>query len=103
MTAVDEELPDEDEVVEGEDVDPDDVEQDADSAEDFDEDETIEGFDEDFDAEDGEDDEAVGLDETLSSKEQSARQLAIRRAIEERREARKMSEDLDYLDYDLDD
>ena len=39
----------------------------------------------------------------LSSKEQSARSLEIRRAIEKRMEERQFHEELDYLDYDLDD
>ena len=39
----------------------------------------------------------------LSAKEQSARSLEIRRAIEERREKRKLEDDIDYLDLDLDD
>lgn len=43
------------------------------------------------------------VDEVLSHKDQNARALAIRRAIEERLEARRLSRDLDYLDLDLDD
>lgn len=39
----------------------------------------------------------------MTSKEQSARSLEIRRAIEERREQRQLSEDLDYLDMDYED
>ncbi len=39
----------------------------------------------------------------MTIKEQSARSLEIRRAIEERREQRQLSEDLDYLDMDYDD
>ncbi len=39
----------------------------------------------------------------LSSKEQSARSLVIRRAIEERLEDRQLHEDLDYLDEEFDD
>ena len=54
------------------------------------------------DAEDGVDDEIDTVVE-ISSKEQNARSLEIRRAIEERMEKRQMEEDLDYLDYDLDD
>ena len=42
-------------------------------------------------------------DEALNHKDQNARALAIRRAIEERQEAKKISKDLDYLDLDLDD
>ncbi|NOX52084.1 MAG: hypothetical protein GXP16_16345 [Gammaproteobacteria bacterium] len=39
----------------------------------------------------------------MTSKEQSARSLEIRRAIEERREQRQLSEDLDSLDMDYED
>ena len=51
------------------------------------------------------DDEETNIDAVveLSSKEQSARSLEIRRALEERNEQRRLSEDLDYLDLDLDD
>lgn len=42
------------------------------------------------------------VDEALSHKDQNARALAIRRAIEERLEAKRLSRDLDYLDLDLD-
>jgi hypothetical protein len=42
------------------------------------------------------------VDEALSHKDQNARALAVRRAIEERLEAKRMSKDLDYLDLDLD-
>ncbi len=54
------------------------------------------------DAEDDVDDEVETVVE-MSSKEQNARSLEIRRAIEERMEKRQMHEDLDYLDFDLDD
>lgn len=55
--------------------------------------------------EDGEDSEDAEIDAVveLSGKEQSARALEIRRAIEERRERRQIAEDLDYLDFDEDD
>ncbi|MGA0840290.1 MAG: PA3496 family putative envelope integrity protein [Pseudomonadales bacterium] len=43
------------------------------------------------------------VDEVLSHKDQNARALAIRRAIEERLEARRLSHDLDYLDAELED
>lgn len=43
------------------------------------------------------------VDEALSHKDQNARALAIRRAIEERLEAKRLSRDLDYLDMDSDD
>lgn len=49
-----------------------------------------------------EDDELQAVDEALSHKDQNARALAIRRAIEERLEAKRLSQDLDYLDMDLD-
>lgn len=42
------------------------------------------------------------VDEALSHKDQNARALAIRRAIEERLESKRLSRDLDYLDLDLD-
>lgn len=42
------------------------------------------------------------VDEALTHKDQNARALAIRRAIEERLEAKRLSKDLDYLDLDLD-
>ena len=40
------------------------------------------------------------VDEVLSHKDQNARALAIRRAIEERLESKRLSRDLDYLDLD---
>jgi len=43
------------------------------------------------------------VEEVLSHKDQNARALAIRRAIEERLEAKRLSQDLDYLDLDPDD
>jgi hypothetical protein len=42
------------------------------------------------------------VDEALTHKDQNARALAIRRAIEERLESKRLSRDLDYLDLDLD-
>lgn len=69
--------------------------------EDFGED--IEEEDSDDFAEDYEADEDLKVvDEVLSHKDQNARALAIRRAIEERLEAKRLSKDLDYLDLDLD-
>lgn len=57
---------------------------------------------EDFDGESFESDEDLKVvDEVLSHKDQNARALAIRRAIEERLEAKRLSRDLDYLDLDL--
>ena len=54
------------------------------------------------DAEDDVDDD-VDTAVEVSGKEDSARSLEIRRAIEERMAERQMHEDLDYLDFDLDD
>jgi hypothetical protein len=57
----------------------------------------------DFVADEFESDEDLKVvDEVLSHKDQNARALAIRRAIEERLEAKRLSRDLDYLDLDLD-
>ncbi len=55
-------------------------------------------FSDDYEA----DEDLKVADEVLSHKDQSARALAIRRAIEERLEAKRLSKDLDYLDLDLD-
>jgi hypothetical protein len=57
-------------------------------------------FDDDTELDPDEDLKVV--DEVLSHKDQNARALAIRRAIEERLEAKRLSKDLDYLDLDLD-
>ena len=67
-----------------------------------DQDVTVE-FDDSTDV--GEDDDEDDIDAVvaLSAKEQNARSLEIRRAIEERLEKRQFHEDFDYLDYDLDD
>ena len=46
------------------------------------------------------DDEVEAVDDELSLKEQNARSLAIRRAIEQRMERKRLDEDLDYLDFD---
>ena len=59
-----------------------------------------------FDADVGDGEEAeedIDAVVELSSKEQSARSLEIRRAIEEKMEERQFHEDLDYLDLDLED
>ena len=50
-----------------------------------------------------ENEEAIDAVVELTSKEQSARSLEIRRAIEKQMEERHLHEDIDYLDYDLDD
>ena len=54
------------------------------------------------DDEDDLDDDEVDLDEALdaSPKEIAARALEIRRALEVRDEQRRLSEDLDYLEFD---
>ena len=54
------------------------------------------------DDEDDFDDDKVDLDEALdaSPKELAARALEIRRALEVRDEQRRLSEDLDYLEFD---
>ncbi len=54
------------------------------------------------DDEDDFDDDEVDLDEALdaSPKELAARALEIRRALEVRDEQRRLSEDLDYLEFD---
>jgi len=60
--------------------------------------------DDDIDDYDGDVDEDLKVvDDALNHKDQNARALAIRRAIEERQEAKRISKDLDYLDIDLDD
>ena len=58
--------------------------------------------DDDFISDDDDSEEQVLADEALSPKEQDARSLAIRRAIERRQEQKKLDEDLNYLDLDLD-
>ncbi len=58
--------------------------------------------DDDFISDDDDSEEQVLAEEALSPKEQDARSLAIRRAIERRQEQKKLDEDLDYLDLDLD-
>ena len=61
---------------------------------DLDEDE----LDDDLDEETAE--ELKAVDDVLSQKEQNARSLAIRRALEQRMEEKKLTDDLDYLDLD---
>jgi len=73
-------------------------------------DEDIGDIDDEFEEELADDDEPFEesdedlkvVDEALSHKDQNARALAIRRAIEERLESKRLSRDLDYLDLDLD-
>jgi len=70
----------------------------------LDEEEEFADVESDGDGYDDESDEDLKVvDEALSHKDQNARALAIRRAIEERLEAKRLSRDLDYLDLDLDD
>jgi len=59
-------------------------------------------FEDDADVDDDGDDDIDAVVE-LTSKEQSARSLEIRRAIEERLAERRFHEDIDYLDFDPDD
>jgi hypothetical protein len=79
-------------------------------------DEDVSEDDAEIERDDGEfgDDEAIGddlddydedigaVDDELTLKEQNARSLAIRRAIEQRMERKRLDEDLDYLDFDFD-
>jgi hypothetical protein len=77
-----------------------DDELDVDDAEALAEDEELEDL-EDDDLDDLDDEtrnELKAVEEALSQKEQNARSLAIRRAIEERIEERRLHDDLDYLD-----
>ena len=67
-----------------------------------DQDVTVE-FDDSTDVGEDDDEEDIDAVVALSAKEQNARSLEIRRAIEERLEKRQLHEDFDYLDYDLDD
>ena len=58
-------------------------------------------LDDDLDDDDLDDEtrsELKAAEDALSQKEQNARALAIRRALEERAENRRMHDDLDYLD-----
>lgn len=71
-----------------------------------DEEETVSAELDEFDADaddDGEDVEALEKVVEMSAKEQDARSLEIRRAIEERAEKRRQKQDIDYLDLDFDD
>ena len=58
--------------------------------------------DDDFIADDDDPEEVVLAEQELTPKDQDARSLAIRRAIERRMEQKKLDEDLDYLDLDTD-
>ena len=71
----------------------------ADDAEELGEDEEMDledELDDDLDEDTANDMKAV--DEALSQKEQNARSLAIRRALEQRAEEKRLHDDLDYLD-----
>ncbi|MEM9742554.1 MAG: hypothetical protein AAF918_07695 [Pseudomonadota bacterium] len=57
----------------------------------------------DFDGDDGVDGDDLEAALSIDDKQGSARELAIRRALEERREKQRLKEDLDYLDFDPDD
>ena len=72
-------------------------ESDEDSDEDSDEESGGDNLAEDFEEEDDSDSEVVP-DVEMTSKDQAARTLEVRRAIEERMEQRKFKDDLDYLD-----
>ncbi len=74
----------------------------ADEFADADDDEVSPDLDE-FDAEVEDGGEDIDAVVEMSSKEQSARSLEVRRAIEARMEKKKLSEDIDYLDLDFDD
>ena len=82
-------------------VDPDASEQDA---EELGEDEAIDTSDFEVAIEDLDDPDSgfTVAAEALSEKEQNARALAARRAIEQRMEQKQLDEDLDYLDLDGD-
>jgi len=61
----------------------------------------LDSFDDDVELDEGEETDVDPVVE-LSAKEQDARSLEIRRKIEKRREERELQEDIDYLDFDLD-
>jgi hypothetical protein len=101
---------DDDRLAEAEVDDPGDDSQPADEDDEFADDDSeevttdLDEFEDDADVSE-DDDSAAEIDAAveLTSKEQSARSLEIRRAIERRMEERQFHEDNDYLDYDLDD
>ena len=71
-------------------------------AEELGEDEEIDAEEFDTDLDEEYDEEVQVAEADLSPKEQNARSLAIRKAIEQRMERKQLDEDLDYLDLDLD-
>jgi len=84
-----------------EDLEEDALEEDVDSADD--DEEFEESIEDDIDDFDDEDSDVKSLDGNLPQRDQNARALAIRRAIEQRMEQKRLARDLDYLDLDLDD
>ena len=92
--------------------DPEEINDDGDAAE-LDEADQLEAVADDEEVEIGDDDlevvddddagELRAVEEELSQKDQNARSLAIRRAIEQRMDQKRLDEDLDYLDLDLED
>ena len=78
-----------------------DVDEELEDTESLGEDDAIDGLDDVDDLDDLDDDtvkELKAVDEALSQKAQNARSLAIRRALEQRQEERRLHDDLDYLD-----
>jgi hypothetical protein len=63
----------------------------------------IDDSDELADLDEEEDGKIQAVEEELSQKDQNARSLAIRRALEQRMEQKRLHEDLNYLDLDLED
>jgi len=59
--------------------------------------------DSDLDDDDEESEDLRSVEKEMSQKDQNARSLAIRREIERRMEQKRLAEDLDYLDLDLED
>ncbi len=72
----------------------------ADDAEELGEDEEMEDLEDELEEDLDEDtaNEMKAVDEALSQKEQNARSLAIRKALEQRAEEKRLHDDLDYLD-----
>ena len=93
-------------------ADPDEINDDDDDVAELDEADQLEAAADDEEVEIAEDDlddldddetgELRAVEEELSQKDQNARSLAIRRAIEQRMDQKRLDEDLDYLDLDLD-
>ena len=78
-----------------------DDELDADESEELSEDQEMEDLDDDEELGDLDDEtrnELKVVEEALSPKEQNARSLAIRRALEQRMDEKRLHDDLDYLD-----